>query len=429
MKSYRFSFAVLSFLLFVTFNISAQTQLLKEGNASCYFMEPPGDFLNITLGRIDFNGVEYYKRKITYFPWYNPSSGGIRYERIKGDSCYYIRNLNTGSDTLIFNFNWSVGTVIKSDTVSNTIFEERIDSIVVEDLFLPQDTVFYIIKYDFNPITGDTNFYIPAFTRYSRKCGQIDFGILGYMIGVKVDGTRHGTVYPYPEEIYFSADSIYSYTEVDTEYCYLKNSSDYDLIIDTVTSISDFLYYNMNFLRGNDSIKFFFIHRYPYVDPDTLNFPVPAHDSVLLRIDLIEAILGRMEIFFTDTLGYAMHFNGSGFEYSYHFLRRIPISGYARIVGDAGDEEIIPGRMILFQNYPNPFNPVTAIKYSLPERSNVTIKIFDALGREIETLVNEEKQAGTYEILWNSENLPSGIYFYRMSAGNYTETKKMVLLR
>jgi 5-hydroxyisourate hydrolase-like protein (transthyretin family) len=81
------------------------------------------------------------------------------------------------------------------------------------------------------------------------------------------------------------------------------------------------------------------------------------------------------------------------------------------------------------QNFPNPFNPVTTITYEIPERSIVTIKIYGVLGNEITTLVNEEKSAGRYEILFNAENLPSGIYFYRLQAGDYIETKKMVLMK
>jgi hypothetical protein len=83
----------------------------------------------------------------------------------------------------------------------------------------------------------------------------------------------------------------------------------------------------------------------------------------------------------------------------------------------------------LYQNYPNPFNPSTKINYSVPQTSNVVIKVFDILGNEIETLVNEEKAIGTYEINWYAENLPSGIYFYRLQAGSFIETKKMILMK
>ncbi len=81
------------------------------------------------------------------------------------------------------------------------------------------------------------------------------------------------------------------------------------------------------------------------------------------------------------------------------------------------------------QNYPNPFNPSTRIKYSIPQSSQAQIKVFDILGNGIETLVNEEKPAGSYEVEFDGSNLSSGVYFYRMQAGNFIKTKKMVLLR
>jgi len=96
---------------------------------------------------------------------------------------------------------------------------------------------------------------------------------------------------------------------------------------------------------------------------------------------------------------------------------------------DKNELILIPQEFRLLQNYPNPFNPETKIRYTVPQFSKVVIKVFDILGREIETLVNEEKPVGTYEITWYAENLPSGIYFYRLQADSFVETKKMVLLR
>ncbi len=83
----------------------------------------------------------------------------------------------------------------------------------------------------------------------------------------------------------------------------------------------------------------------------------------------------------------------------------------------------------LNQNFPNPFNPNTEIKYSIPSRSFVTLKVYNILGNEVKTLVNENKDAGEYSINFNANNLPSGVYFYRISAGNYTSLKKMILLK
>ncbi len=84
---------------------------------------------------------------------------------------------------------------------------------------------------------------------------------------------------------------------------------------------------------------------------------------------------------------------------------------------------------ILYQNYPNPFNPQTVISYKIRARSNVVIKINDVLGKEISTLVNEEKNAGTYEVTFNGDELPSGIYYYKIIIGNFSDTKKMILLK
>ena len=89
----------------------------------------------------------------------------------------------------------------------------------------------------------------------------------------------------------------------------------------------------------------------------------------------------------------------------------------------------MPTEFLLSQNYPNPFNPSTKIKYSVPNSSQVVIKVFDILGNEIETLVSEEKPAGTYEITWYAENLPSGVYFYQLKAGTFIESKKMILMK
>jgi photosystem II stability/assembly factor-like uncharacterized protein len=93
------------------------------------------------------------------------------------------------------------------------------------------------------------------------------------------------------------------------------------------------------------------------------------------------------------------------------------------------ENEEIPIEYTLEQNYPNPFNPITMIRYSVSGKSNVSLKIFNPLGEEIELLFDETKEAGTYEAVWNAQGLPSGIYFYKMKSGNFVETKKMVLMK
>lgn len=111
-------------------------------------------------------------------------------------------------------------------------------------------------------------------------------------------------------------------------------------------------------------------------------------------------------------------------------------------VSSVKTESIIKKSFLLHQNYPNPFNPVTTIKFSIPTPLNppfikggtqggsiVTLKVYDVLGREVAVLVSIEKSPGTYEVKWDASGEPSGIYFYRLEAGGFIETKKMVLLR
>ncbi|MEP0860860.1 MAG: T9SS type A sorting domain-containing protein [Ignavibacterium sp.] len=88
-----------------------------------------------------------------------------------------------------------------------------------------------------------------------------------------------------------------------------------------------------------------------------------------------------------------------------------------------------PNDLFLFQNYPNPFNPSTKISWQSPVSSWQTLKVYDVLGNEVATLVNEEKPAGVYEINFDGSGLSSGIYFYRLKAGSFVETKKMILMR
>ena len=95
----------------------------------------------------------------------------------------------------------------------------------------------------------------------------------------------------------------------------------------------------------------------------------------------------------------------------------------------AVENEQVPTRFDLAQNYPNPFNPSTKIVYAVPSKSNVTLKVYNLLGQEVATLVNTVKNVGRYELNFNATNLPSGVYFYSLTAGNFTSTKKMMLLK
>ena len=101
----------------------------------------------------------------------------------------------------------------------------------------------------------------------------------------------------------------------------------------------------------------------------------------------------------------------------------------ATITGVEDFGKQIPSSFAVSQNYPNPFNPTTTIQYLLPKGAIVKLKIFNILGEEVSLVVNEFKEAGIHQAQWNANNVPSGVYFYRLQAGENVETKKMILLR
>ena len=116
---------------------------------------------------------------------------------------------------------------------------------------------------------------------------------------------------------------------------------------------------------------------------------------------------------------------GSKFQYR---LKQIDNDGqfeYSNVV----EVELVPIKYALYQNFPNPFNPVTNIRYQLPNKSKVVMKIYNILGSEVMELLSEQKESGVYETEFDAKALSSGTYFYRMTAGSFIETKKMILLK
>ena len=139
---------------------------------------------------------------------------------------------------------------------------------------------------------------------------------------------------------------------------------------------------------------------------------------------------------------FRFHYSGVGNSYtSEGNLKGCEINGV--MYGDTSTTIIysisgkIPDKFQLHQNYPNPFNPTTIIKYQIKELSSphalsgdlVTLKIYDILGKEVTTLVNEKQSPGTYEVSWDGSSYPSGVYFYKLMAGDFTETKKMLMIK
>jgi hypothetical protein len=120
-------------------------------------------------------------------------------------------------------------------------------------------------------------------------------------------------------------------------------------------------------------------------------------------------------------LAWAGTFNG---EQDVYYAHITPFT-----TGITGGNPVLPSRFALEQNYPNPFNPATEIGYRIPEAGLVTLVVYDILGREVATLVNDIREPGQYSVTWDAAGSASGTYFYRMTAGDFTATKRLMLLR
>jgi hypothetical protein len=114
--------------------------------------------------------------------------------------------------------------------------------------------------------------------------------------------------------------------------------------------------------------------------------------------------------------------------YSYRLMQK-DFDGTFAYSQEVEVEVNVPLEYSLDQNYPNPFNPSTTIRYAIPEDNFVSIKLFDVLGNEVFTLVNEQKQAGRYEMLFNASNIASGVYYYQINSGSFTQTRKLMLMK
>jgi hypothetical protein len=135
---------------------------------------------------------------------------------------------------------------------------------------------------------------------------------------------------------------------------------------------------------------------------------------------------GNPPWFFTDLRSF-FNYNGTFLVGTYG--KSIYSAPFTQVIGIKQISSVVPDRFKLEQNYPNPFNPTTNIKYQIANSSFTSLKVYDALGREVAALVNEKQSAGTYEVTFNGSSLNSGVYFYQLITDNFKETKKLLLVK
>ena len=191
------------------------------------------------------------------------------------------------------------------------------------------------------------------------------------------------------------------------------------------------------FAKPNDSLYACYYPGTPIVCSDTTsqNIFQITKQSVYFTITGIEAGAGWR---YVKDFGISNSGSGNPFYYCNSQLKGCVINNIlygdtSTIIGIQTISTAIPEKFSLSHNYPNPFNPSTEIIFSIPfvetARRVVSLIVYDALGREVTTLINQQLTPGTYQVNWDASNHPSGLYFYKLSAGEYSETKKMILIK
>jgi hypothetical protein len=153
---------------------------------------------------------------------------------------------------------------------------------------------------------------------------------------------------------------------------------------------------------------------------DTFSVPTKVGDPLYQNFDQVPLSITADENGYTYILFYDYRVNSES---------RLFLSSAKFTMTDINEEDISTPHFFLYPNYPNPFNPVTTFKFSLPASDYVTLKIYDILGREVTTVVNEMLNAGEHKYNFDASGLSSGVYFYRLSAGNFSAVKKLILMK
>jgi hypothetical protein len=222
-----------------------------------------------------------------------------------------------------------------------------------------------------------------------------------------------------------------SFTFSDTTYCY--RAFKYDWHTDLFTSDKDKLEFGIVPVGESGIISFNITNNFSDTIEINSTFNYDSAYTLQQQLPIVIAPQGSVNLSvkfnpehegaFIDDLHLRWETEGQRIAVVIH------LTGYTNSIYLDVNQNEITSSYFLSQNYPNPFNPVSKIKYSIPKSSMVKMQVFDIIGREISTLVNKEQPAGNYEVAFDGSRFASGIYFYRISAGEYTSVKKMLLLK
>jgi len=329
-----------------------------------------------------------------------------------------LRTTSIVSDSIGYLYTSTEAGIFKSNFTSYHIFN---DSTVIMDDTRIADTSYKNINV-FNPFTFELNvdsitiapyeFFIPdqsIQTIFPQDSVSLQVGFSPSGFGeVEGDIIFHCGIIKAKIDVVGNSPRPFLISEKSLQFGLLNiGDSKVDTLFATSESINS-LYVDIAYLKRN--LVF---------DIEDLSLPQVLEQGDTLKIPIR---------FFPDTVGMLID-TLNIISNAINNIHEVRLTGYGQNPNSIENNQNVITEFIISQNFPNPFNPTTKIKYFVPHLSKVTIKVYDVLVNEIEMLVNEEKSAGRYEVIFNASRLPSGIYFYRLQAGSFVETKKMVLIK
>ncbi len=219
----------------------------------------------------------------------------------------------------------------------------------------------------------------------------------------------------------FAIEAMFKITDVQTNPVFVGGTGWRWMGFYIFDSTVAFMYNNGNFVSSSTVISFNTFHTATIVYDSTIQTASWYLDGNLVGSQVFALAHGNDKNVSTSNFGMGFVFKG--------IFDDLKIYSLSNVTGVDDEDGSTPVEFKLNQNYPNPFNPSTIIKYAIGSRQYATLKVYDVLGNEIATLVNEEKPAGTYEVKFDASNLSSGIYYYQLKAGSFIQTKKMLLVK
>ena len=340
------------------------------------------------------------------------SAGKIHAVFFEGNDISVLKDLNGGNDTLF--------TVYRGGTANTPAYIDRSDKVW---MIGKKDSLYSLLNFSLADVGKFQNFTFPLqkgnlwqYAMYYIETPIPDFRGYNQVIAEKDTVMPNGKTYIILRAQKFQeiAQRILRRDGLKVFQYSLKDSMEY-------------LRYDFSKSKG-DTIALYYL---PWLSPVWVqNIYTASIFNMSRRQFLIQGspFLSDFQVKIADSVGIVEATDGLTMQMA---LIGAIIDGvrYGTIVGVEQQLTLLPARYVLYQNFPNPFNPATIISYQVPVNGVVTVRVYDVLGREVVMLMNEKKSAGSYTVLWDAGKYPSGVYFYRLQAGSFVETKKMVLVK